>query len=131
MSTLGQLQDAARIVLLNLSGTPPAKTSFQLYVSTKDLTAGSETWSTSGSPVLAAMARDMETQDRAGHGDEGDRKVRKRVEVFHVEVPAFAAFGGLTDDWRFTRGGDEHVIKSAVLCDDETYYVIKRSTGGV
>jgi hypothetical protein len=132
VSALLQLQHAAANVLLQLSDTAPAKTSFQLYVSTKDVEAGSETWSASGSPILAAMARDMETQDRAGHrDDDGDRKVRKREEVFHVEVPAFAAVGGLTDDYRFTRNGVEHAISSAVLCDDETYYVVKRSTGGV
>lgn len=124
------LQAAAASVLLRFSGPPPARTLFQLYVATPDLEACSESWSSSGSPVLAAMARDMETQDRAGKGDDGDRKVRKRVEVWHVEVPAFAAFGGLTDDYRVTLSGVERVIASAILCDDETYYVVKLSTGG-
>lgn len=130
MSSLRRLQNSTANVLLRLSGTTPARTSFQLYLATKDLEKGSETWSISGGPVLAAMARDMETRDRAGQDDDGDRKVRKRVEVWHVEIPAFEAVGGLTDDYRPTIGGVERSIASLILSEDETYHVVTLSTGG-
>lgn len=130
MSSLRRLQAAAASILLRLSDTTPARTSFQLYVSTKDLEKGSESWSSSGSPVLAAMARDMETRSLAGVGDDGDRKVRKNVEVWHVEIPAFEAVGGLTDDYRPTVDGVERSIESLTVAEDETYHVVTLSTGG-
>lgn len=105
------------------------KTSFQLYDTIPNQSEGSDAYVPSGAPVLAAMVKDSEPRRRAGAGDSGSRPVRAKSRVYHVEVPAFAASGGLTDDWRPTIDGIEERLESAILCDDDTFYVARVSTG--
>ncbi len=127
MSTfLQQAQQGTAGLLLARAG---AKTSFQLYATTNDLEAGSEDGTASGSPVLAAMVRDVETRSRAGADNNGSRPVVTRQEVFHVEVPAFGP-DGLTKDWRPTVNGKEQIVENVIMSPDETFWVVKLSTGG-
>ena len=123
-ATLNRLQRSTRRTLLRFG----AERSFQFYAKTKDWDAGSQSSAPSGDPVKAAMARDVEMRSK-GSG-EGGKTVRHRVEVWHVEVLAFKERGGLDGDWRVTIDGTEHRIQESVLCDDETYYVVRLGTGG-
>jgi hypothetical protein len=123
-----RLQYSARRLLIRYGGVRP----FQLYVATKDLDAGSESWSASGDPVEAACALDEEVIRKATDSfDGGGAKVTLRETVLHVEVPAFAALGGLTSDWRWTDfEGVERLLQNIVLSEDGTYYVARMGSGG-
>ncbi len=120
-------QNSTAGLLLRRAG---AKTKFQLYALTPNLDAGSEALVVSGAPVLAAMVKDMETRKRGGDLSTGSRPVRTKVEVYHVEIPAFAAFGGLTEDWKPTVDGKERAIEELIMADDDTFYVVRLTTGG-
>ena len=124
-AALQRLRRSARRLLIRFGG----EETFQRYEATPDWDAGSESASAVGSPVKAAIARDEERTRKAGSGDDGDRKVAVSEEVWHVEVLAFDP-GGLDASWRVTLDGVERRIASAVLCEDETYYVVRLGTGG-
>ncbi len=125
-ASLIRIRLATRRVLLRLGD----QFSFQRFAKTPDWEQGTQTSTPTGAPILAAMARDTETVTRAGAGDDGDRKVRQRREVFHVEIPAFASVGGLSDEYRVTVAGTERRLNSAVMGDDETYWVVQLGTAG-
>lgn len=122
-----QAQQGTAGLLLARAG---AKTSFQLFDLVQDKTAGSEELVASGSPVLAAMVKDMETRRQAGAGEQGSRPVKTKVEVFHVEIPAFGA-AGLTKEWRPTVDAKERKIEDLIMGDDDTFYVIRLTTAGI
>jgi hypothetical protein len=107
-----------------------AERSFQRYAATKDWNAGSETWSASGAPIVARSDYVTIRSMRAG-SDNGDAKVLVAEQVLHVEIPPFAAIGGLTDEYRFTdSSGVERRIESAVVDDDQSVYVVRWTRGG-
>lgn len=121
-----RLQHAARRQFARYGGVRP----FQRQVATKDWDAGSESWAPSGAPVNAACHWDEITVRKAG-AQGGPATVTLRERVLLVEIPAFAAAGGLTSDWSFVDFDDaEQRLASAVLSEDGTYYIARLGSGG-